>query len=288
MSTLEFPVPYTSRRLRARRLGLRGAARLGGWTLMAAIVVVWALLFRPQFLGGPAAYVMVSGMSMEPTLHNGDLVVAHRRDHFRVGDTVVYRVPKGEAGAGSMIIHRIVGGSAAKGWIVQGDNRDVPDLWRPKAGNIVGSTWLHVPGAGTILAYAMSPFALATISTFLAFFIGLPSAAVEALDSRPRRRVWRPQKIAAAAAAAMASVGPFLRTDAVVVVFPKPRLPVPVSVPFAPISAVISERVRLALPALRPRRSDAEAVRTSLAGWLDASARSWGEAAWTARDLFGR
>src|SRR5919109_4926399 len=249
MSTLELPVPETQSGVYARYV-VRRYVRLAGWTVGAALIAVWALLFRPQFLGGPAAYVMVSGMSMEPTLHNGDLVIAHRRSDYGVGDTLVYRVPNRDTGAGSMIIHRIVGGSAKSGWIVQGDNKEISDLWRPKAEDVVGSKWVSVPGAGTVLAYALSPLALATISTFLAFFIGLPAAAVEALDSRPRRRVWRPQRIAAAAAAAMASVGPFLRTDAVVVVLPKQRLPVPVSIPFAPISAVISERVRLVLPAL--------------------------------------
>jgi signal peptidase I len=266
MSTLELPIPYTPHGLRARRLGMRRAVRLGGWTLMAAIVVAWALLFRPQFLGGPAAYVMVSGMSMEPTLHNGDLVIAHRQERYRVGDKVVYRVPKGDTGGGSLIIHRIVGGSAAAGWIVRGDNKDIPDLWRPKGDDVVGSMWVSVPGAGTLLAYAMSPFALAMICTFLALFIGLPGAAVEAVESRSRRRVWRGDKIAAAAAAAMALVTPLLRTDAVVVVVPKPLLPVPVS-------------LRLALPWAPPSVHKPS---------RQTRAASWGEAAWTARDLLRR
>jgi signal peptidase I len=266
MSTLEFPVPYTPRGLRAQRLPMRRAVRFAGWGLMAAVVVAWALLFRPQFLGGPAAYVMVSGMSMEPTLHNGDLVIAHRQSHYGVGDTVVYRVPEDDTGGGSLIIHRIVGGSAASGWKVQGDNKDIPDLWRPKAEEVVGSMWVSVPGAGTLLAHAMSPFALAMISTFLALFIGLPAAAVEAVESRSRRRAWQGDKIAAAAAAAMALVAPLLRTDAVVVVVPKPLLPVPVS-------------VRLALPWASPS-TDKPSRQTRAA--------SWGEAAWTARDLLRR
>jgi signal peptidase len=257
MSTLELPVPETQSGVYARYV-VRRYVRLAGWTVGAALIAVWALLFRPQFLGGPAAYVMVSGMSMEPTLHTGDLVIAHRRDHYAVGDAVVYRVPKGEAGAGAMIIHRIVGGSAASGWVVQGDNKDIPDLWRPKGGDLVGSAWVRVPGAGRLLAYATSPLWLATISTLLAFLIGLPGAAVEAVESRSRRRRrWPAGRITAVAAAAMAAVLPLLRKDAPLAVAPKPPLAGPVS-------------HRLALPS--------------------ASARTepWGEAAWTARDLYGR
>jgi signal peptidase len=187
MSTLELPIPYIPRGRLAWRLGWRRVGRVAGWVVIAAIVAAWALLLRPQFLGGPAAYVVVSGVSMEPGLHTGDLVVVHRRSSYRIGDAVLYRVPKGETGAGSLVIHRIVGGSAASGWIIQGDNRDVPDLWRPKSDDVVGSLWVSVPGVGSLLGQAMSPLALASISTLLALLLGLPAAAAGAIDSRPRR-----------------------------------------------------------------------------------------------------
>src|SRR5918999_2097887 len=174
MSTVERPYPYTPRARLAWRLGWRRALRLTGWVVVAAIVASWALLLRPQFLGGPAAYVVVSGVSMEPTLANGDLVVVHRQSRYRVGDTVVYRVPEGETGAGSLIVHRIIGGSATSGWIVQGDNKDVPDLWRPTSDDVVGSLWVRVPGAGSLLGQAMSPLALASLSTMLALLLGVP------------------------------------------------------------------------------------------------------------------
>jgi signal peptidase I len=217
MSTLELPVPYIPRGRLALPLAWRPVARVAGWVVIAAVVAAWAFLLRPQLLGGPAAYVVVSGVSMEPSLHSGDLVVVHRRSSYRMGDTVLYRVPAGETGAGSLIIHRIIGGSAASGWIIQGDNRDVPDLWRPKNDDLVGSLWVSVPGAGSILSQTMSPLALATISTLLALFLGLPAAAVGAVDSRSRRR--------------------------------------------GPQSGAIPAR-------------------------LNPLSRSWGEAAWTARDLF--
>src|SRR5918992_2616401 len=197
MSALELPLPLSPRSRLASRPDLRRVLRFGGSIAVVAAVVVWALLLRPQFLAGPAAYVLVSGVSMEPTLRNGDLVVAHRRDSYRIGDVVVYRVPKGETGAGSLIIHRIVGGSAAKGWVVQGDNKDVPDLWRPRNTDVAGVMWASVPGAGTVLARGMSPFGLASISTLLAAFLGLPAAVMTAVDSRSRRRLGSRERMAA-------------------------------------------------------------------------------------------
>jgi signal peptidase I len=182
-------IARTRTRRRGRTAGeLWRLSRILATAVILAAVAAWALFLRPQSLGGPAAYVMVSGMSMEATLHNGDLVVVHRRTSYRIGDVVAYRVPKGEIGAGSLIIHRIIGGSAAAGWIVQGDNKDVPDLWRPRSSGVVGALWVSVPSAGSILARATSPFVLASIAALLALFLGLPRAVANAVDLRLGRR----------------------------------------------------------------------------------------------------
>jgi signal peptidase I len=121
------------------------------------LIVAWAVVLRPQFLGGPAAYVIVSGESMEPTLADGDFVFAKRQSSYRVGDVVVYRVPKGDLGAGALVIHRIVGGSAGASYLTKGDNREGRDLWRPRAQDAVGSVSLTVPGAGRVFAFLRTP-----------------------------------------------------------------------------------------------------------------------------------
>lgn len=288
MSSIAIPFPRTRhRRWTVGALGqvLRVVSTVG----LLAAVGVWALFLRPQFFAGPATYVMVSGVSMEPTLHHGDLVVAHRQDHYRVGDAVVYRVPAGETGAGSLIIHRIIGGSAASGWIVQGDNKDVPDLWRPKPGDVVGSMWTSVPGAGSVLARGMSPFALASISTLLALFIGLPGAAANAAEARSRRR----RQLGGAQASSEIATAlaltapprpralPAPRTDRALAVpslalapaLPKPAGAVPVWKPRDEILELAPGPLQLALPPAAVSRSPLPSV------------SCWGEAAWTARDL---
>lgn len=113
-------------------------------TLLVA-AVVGLLLFHfawPQVLAGGAEYIVVSGASMEPTYHTGDLVVVRRTADYGAGDVIAFRTEQGK------VIHRIVGGDAIDGYITRGDNKDAEDPWQPTPAQIVGKTWLHVPRAG--------------------------------------------------------------------------------------------------------------------------------------------
>jgi signal peptidase len=158
---------------RTRRLTWRSLRRVGGWSMLAAVVAVWILFLRPESLGGSAAYVIVSGHSMEPTLHTGDLVVAFRQRTYRRGEVIAYHIPENQAGAGALVIHRIVGGSAQDGYITRGDNRDYRDPWRPKARDIVGEMKLHVPRLGMLPVYAHTLFGMALIAAFAGFLVFL-------------------------------------------------------------------------------------------------------------------
>jgi signal peptidase len=161
---------------RARGLGLAAAA------LLAAL---WIVVGRPASLGGPATYVIVAGKSMEPSLHTGDLVVALRAKSYRSGDVVVFRVPPGEAGAGTPVIHRIVGGSG-RGYFVRGDNRRFRDPWRPAASKLEGKSVLTIPRVGYLLVLLRTPILLAGLAGFLAFLLisgGSPA------DRRPKPTV---------------------------------------------------------------------------------------------------
>ena len=99
----------------------------------------WALVLRPQSLGGPVVYVIVRGSSMFPTYESGDLVIVAAAATYQPGDVVAYRVPAGDIGEGHLVIHRIAGGDASSGFILEGDNNDAPDPWMPRGSDIVGS-----------------------------------------------------------------------------------------------------------------------------------------------------
>jgi signal peptidase len=142
---------------------------LAGAVLAAALG--WLVFLRPQVLGGPAAYVLVSGNSMQPTLSAGSLVIAFRQEDYQVGEVVVYRVPAGSPAAGRLVIHRIVGGSAESGYVLRGENAPGSDVWRPTAADIIGRSDVVVPGVMPALLFARSPIVVASAAAALAVYL---------------------------------------------------------------------------------------------------------------------
>jgi hypothetical protein len=94
---------------------------------------------------------------MEPTLYTGDLAVLQKREGYALGDIVAFRVNDG------IVIHRIVGGSAEEGFVMQGDNKPGVDPWQPKPDEILGRMWFHIPGGGRPLQNLRQPQNLAAL-----------------------------------------------------------------------------------------------------------------------------
>ncbi len=176
----EAQLPTLGDYVEPRRERPRRRFRISYLVTIAVLIVgvAWFFTLRPVSLGGPASYIVVSGVSMEPTYHDGDLVVLQTKDAYLPGDIVAYHVPEGEVGAGKLVIHRVIG-SDDEGYITQGDNRKGEDLWRPQQSDVVGKSWLHLPGFGSLLAKFRAPLPLALFAGgFTVYFIltlGKPS-----------------------------------------------------------------------------------------------------------------
>ncbi len=148
-----------------------------GTSLLLGLVLIWFLLLRPVSLGGSASWIVIRGSSMLPGLTSGDLVIVQRAGSYRIGDVVAYRVAAGDIGAGHVVIHRLIGGDGSTGWDVQGDNNDAPDPWRPTDHDIVGASWLVIPGAGQAIAWIHQPVILASLAAafVVAFIVWRPA-----------------------------------------------------------------------------------------------------------------
>ena len=157
-------------------MSLTGPARVASVVVVGLVLAGWAVLLRPSFVGGRTGYVIVSGRSMLPTLHGGDLVLVRRQDAYRVGDVVSYRIPDGVF-RGRRIVHRIVGGDPTAGFVLRGDDNPDDDLWRPRPSDIEGRLWKRLPGAGRVVAVARTPAVLAAVVggfVFAFVMVGVP------------------------------------------------------------------------------------------------------------------
>lgn len=149
------------------------AARRGAIT--AALVVVWVLWLLPTGLGGPVGLIWVSGTSMQPSMHTGDLAMTYRQDSYDVGDVVAFEIP-----GGGTVIHRIIE-VEPDGYRFQGDNRDFADPWVLGDEAIVGRRVFHLPHAGSVLTMLGHP---ATMGAAVAALVLLQARRPD----RPRTR----------------------------------------------------------------------------------------------------
>lgn len=149
--------------------GRRWLSRL----VVVATLVLWVVLLRPTWLGGPAGYVVVAGDSMLPTLDDGTLVVTTAGPPYVVGDVVAFAVDVGDPAGRPIVIHRIIAGDQEHGYTTQGDSRPFSDPWTVRSEDIVGRWALVVQGFGHLLLLGRSPIFLASVGAGLAAYIAL-------------------------------------------------------------------------------------------------------------------
>lgn len=159
--------------------------RLRRWIYLgiaiAASALAW-LYLAPQAVGGPLAYVIVTGNSMEPRIGAGDLVLVREALDYQDGEVVAYDSKE----LNRTVLHRIVRGDEA-GFVFKGDNNGFIDPERPGRSQLIGVEWVRVPSAGRIVEFLRVPRNAAVMAgVFALIVLGGPSAG-----RRRRRRATR-------------------------------------------------------------------------------------------------
>ena len=113
-------------------------------------VIAWDLV-APVQLGGSVSYVNVRGISMEPTLYTGDLMVMRRQDAYEVGQIVAFESDMN----GAVVVHRIVDVVGGR-HLLKGDNNAFLDRFTPTVDEIIGAEMLTIPGGERVATLAAS------------------------------------------------------------------------------------------------------------------------------------
>lgn len=132
--------------------------------IVVLLAAIW-IVFAPIGFGGTASYVIIAGASMEPTLHQGDLVIARHSTAYEVGDVATYQHP--QVGP---VIHRIIDREGPH-YTFQGDNNPWVDSYEPVNAEIIGKSWLHIPGAAEKLLWLRTPIGLSLLSLSIGLMI---------------------------------------------------------------------------------------------------------------------
>jgi len=133
--------------------------RTGSSALWFLLFLALWVVFAPIQLGGQVAYVMISGNSMEPGIHTGDLVIVRPGSAYQVGEIVTYR----NAELGQLVLHRIIGQESGR-FIFKGDNNSWVDSYRPTLEELVGRAWIQIPLGGQIIQWLRLPVNMAIIA----------------------------------------------------------------------------------------------------------------------------
>ncbi len=114
--------------------------QMGTMLLLAGFAGYLLLMFQ---VGTATPFLVTRGASMEPTYHQGDLLLQRRAApaDIREGDVISFRVPpeaRASLGLSGAVAHRVIEISAAEGELVfqtQGDNGSV-DTFQVPASNV--------------------------------------------------------------------------------------------------------------------------------------------------------
>ena len=142
-----------------------------------ALFLVWP--------GSPIRMVIVSGTSMEPRLHTGDLVVTLRRGDYTVGDAVVYTAEIDGRVAGN-VVHRIIAINPDGTFVLQGDNKDYRDPWDVPQDWMNGEVVIMIPKAYYVLSIWRHPIFLATMAGLFLTMALWPPDPMKKPPSGPR------------------------------------------------------------------------------------------------------
>jgi signal peptidase I len=180
-----------------------------------AVILGMTAIGAWAFMTERVAYVVTDGVSMNPVYYQGDLVLVIKENSYQVGQIAAYH----GSSPGQRVLHRIIGGDSATGFVLKGDNNESIDPLKPTSDKLIGRAVLHIPKGGLWLKPLFGPTGLGMLG-FLIFggVTGEPRNRREVPRGRRKKRVKTmsrqggPWAVAVAVAKAIKHMSPLLRT----------------------------------------------------------------------------
>jgi signal peptidase I len=151
------------------------------WLIL--IVVIWAS-FAPTQFGGPTSFLTISGTSMEPNFHLGDLVIVHKESDYAIGDIIAYR----NLDLDNIVFHRIIGHENDR-FIMKGDNNSWVDSYHPLQEDVIGKLWIYVPSAGIWVQTIRQPMNMGLMAGALAGLIAISISNERVKTNKRMKRI---------------------------------------------------------------------------------------------------
>jgi signal peptidase I len=133
--------------------------------VLALAGVGWFFL-APTQIGGSTRYVITHGISMEPRIHTGDLVLVRPASDYHVGEVVAYHSTL----LNTVVLHRIVAIHNGH-YTFKGDNNAFLDPTHPTRALLLGRMWLHIAQGGTVLDWVHKPWVAALLTGGVALML---------------------------------------------------------------------------------------------------------------------
>ena len=171
---------------RSANHGAQGRRIAVGLAFLAALVAMF-VFFAPSQLGGSTTYSITAGISMEPMLHKGDLVLVRAQPTYKVKDVVLYQSPV----LHRPVLHRILVIQHGH-YFFKGDNNNFVDPGYATRSELTGKLWLRAPALGGVLGWVGTPSHAGIVAALTVVFLLLSGTGVT--KRRRRRRGPTPAK----------------------------------------------------------------------------------------------
>jgi signal peptidase len=164
-------------------LNIRKPAKTIILIVVALIIIVFLVFYRPTSLWGDTRYEPVYTGSMEPAIPVGSVVVIKPVDPetLKIGDIICFTLTEPTS-----ITHRIAN-VTDEGFITKGDANEDPDQWTVRKENVIGKVIFTIPFIGYLGYFVRTP-------TGFILLIVVPASVIIIMEIRNIAKELRKQK----------------------------------------------------------------------------------------------